>query len=183
MRVTDEMVHALNRLHEQGQMEARKELRRHGITPRKTYAAHPRSAAIRSLITRLTGHLPTIGTRVRHRAVEMTLGGEAQRAVLEAAARIPGALNAASQLVSSAYYAGMGDVFAASSDLVQSWIQSAILDGATCDPCEHADGTEFATWEDAQADMPDGGPYVDCDGEGRCRCRLIPSGPAADANA
>lgn len=177
MQITDEMILALNRLNELGRREATKELKRHGVEPAKTYA-RPRTAAIRTLIGRLSDFLPRISVRVHRRSVELHLAGEAQRAILEAAARIPGALDAASQLVSSAYYSGMGDVFSASSDLIASWIHSAILDGGTCDPCAEGDGTEYPTWEDAQTDFPDGGPFADCDGEGRCRCRLVPTGPA-----
>lgn len=179
IRVTDGMTAVLSWLHEQGRREARAELARHGITPRRRYARHARRVS--HIVSKLSGFLPTISVRTRRRTVEMSLAQEAGSAVLESAARVPGALDAASQLVSSAYYSGMGDVFSDSADLVSGWTHSAILDGGTCDPCEAADGTHYDTWEDAQDDMPDGGPYVDCDGEGRCRCRLVPEGAAEEA--
>lgn len=177
MRVSDEMVKALNWLREQGKREARKELKRHGVEPAVVYA-RPRTARVRALLNRLSGWLPTISVRTRRRAVEMQLAGAAQSEILSAAARVPGALDAASRLVSSAYYGGMGDVFSASADLISGWTYSAILDGATCEECEAKDGTHYDSWEDAQDDMPDGGPNPDCDGDGRCRCRLVPEGPA-----
>lgn len=180
MRVTPEIVAALNHLHELGRREAIRELARHGVKhqPNRSYAG-PRSRRIAALIDRLTSWLPTISVRTSRRAVQLSLAQEAHRSVLRAASRVPGALDAASRLVSSAYYSGMGDVFANSADLISGWTYSAVLDGGTCDVCESMDGTEYATWEDAQNDMPDGGPNPDCDGDGRCRCRLVPNGPAA----
>jgi BMFP domain-containing protein YqiC len=178
MKITPEMVAALNRLHELGRREAVRELARHGVKAARsrTYAG-PRSRRVAALINRLAGHLPTISVRVRRRAVEVTLAQESQRAVLRAAGRVPGALDAASRLVSSSFYAGMGDVFSASSDLIQGWSYSAVLDGGTCDTCSAMDGTTYDSWDEAQGDMPDGGPNPDCDGDGRCRCRLVPTGP------
>lgn len=181
MHVTDEMVAALNWLREQGVREARRELARHGVRPAtaRTFA-RPRTSGVRALANRLAGWLPTISVRTRGRAVQLQLAGEAQRAILESAARVPGALDAASRLVSSAYYGGMGDVFSNSASLISGWTYSAILDGGTCPPCEDMDGTHYDTWEEAEEDMPGGGPNPDCDGDGRCRCRLVPEGPAEE---
>jgi hypothetical protein len=182
MVVTDEMTAALNHLHDLGRRTAKKELARHGLTNyQEREYARPRNAVVARLIHRLTSFLPTISVRTSRRAVQLNLAQESHRAILQAASRIPGALDAASRLVSSAYYSGMGDVFSGAADKISGWTYSAVLDGATCDVCAEADGTEYDTWEDAQADMPDGGPNPDCDGDGRCRCRLVPNGLADDA--
>lgn len=176
MRITDEMVAAMNELHRTGVREARRELARAGVRAR-SYAA-PRSQAIRRLINQLTGHLPSISVRVRRRSVQLQLAQESHRAILAQASRIPGALDAASRLVSSAMYSGMGDVFSASADLIGGWTYSAVMDGGTCESCSSLDGTHYDTWEDIQDVLPDGGPNPDCDGGGRCRCRAVPEGPA-----
>lgn len=50
---------------------------------------------------------------------------------------------------------------------------SELLDGSTCEPCATIDGTEYDSVEEAEADYPDSGPYIDCDGGARCRGTLV----------
>lgn len=179
--VTDEMIKALNWLHEQGMREAKAELERAGVQTHavRRYDASPRDR-IRGLVQKLAGLLPAISVRTRHKAIEADLSGVALSAVLRSGARVPGALDAAGRLVSGAYYGGMGQVFEEHGDLVAAWEYSAIMDGGTCSECASMDGKRYETWEDAVLDMPNGGPNPRCYGDGRCRCRLVPSGPAPD---
>jgi hypothetical protein len=57
-----------------------------------------------------------------------------------------------------------------------TYVASEVLDVNTCDPCLAADGTEFATLDEAMAAYPSGG-YADCDGELRCRGTFIATWP------
>lgn len=88
--------------------------------------------------------------------------------------KVPGAMAIAADLVSSPFDTGLADVFAQTANLFDAWQYTAIMDAGTCGPCADADGTVYDTWEEAMADMPDGGPNPDCDGDMRCRCRLVP---------
>jgi hypothetical protein len=127
--------------------------------------------------------LPRISVRTRDRAIEADLSGAALSEVMRAGSRVPGALDAASEIVSSAYYGGMGEVFDAHADQVDGWEYTAIMDGGTCPECASRDGKTYESWTEAQVDMPNGGPNPRCHGRGRCRCRLVPAGAAPPAVA
>lgn len=53
-----------------------------------------------------------------------------------------------------------------------TYVATELMDGATCDPCEGIDGTEYETLDDAEADYSNGG-YNDCDGGLRCRGIIV----------
>ena len=60
--------------------------------------------------------------------------------------------------------------------LVSGWVYSALMDAATCGPCETLDNTEYPTWEAISQVLPGGGPNPECYGNGRCRCMPVPAG-------
>lgn len=196
LTATRSMLEPLERLFRLGREEALAELRRAGVQtvePRRQFANDPHrhaqphkklwhGGALEVLAGKLESGLGRISRRVQEGveagSVQIDLGEQTQLAVARALLKVPGGRDLASQLVSVALDRGMALTFDANQAAVASWEQTAVLDGATCDPCEEADGTEFASWSDAQDQMPDGGPYVECDGGDRCRCRLVPTGPS-----
>lgn len=180
MQITPEMTRVLRRLYLTGVAAARAEAASMGVPLKRTLEAEPAP--------------PPPGTRRAYRRLTALLGGLSDKLQTEHAARlevvaaarpemvralnsVPGALDAAGRVVSTTLFSGLGDVFAANADAFGGWEHTAILDGGTCDECETADGTVYPTWEAAQDDLPDGGPYVKCLGEDRCRCRLVPLAP------
>lgn len=86
---------------------------------------------------------------------------------------IPGALDVASRVVSSAQFAGVADVFGANTDAFGGWQYSAVMDSGTCEVCAALDGTVYESLDEALSDLPNWGPNPQCLGDGRCRCRLI----------
>lgn len=89
-------------------------------------------------------------------------------------ARVPGAMAAAADLVSSPFDSGLNDVFLETGNLFEGWAYSAVMDKGTCEVCAEMDGTVYIGYEAALEAMPEGGPNPDCDGGDRCRCRLVP---------
>lgn len=61
-------------------------------------------------------------------------------------------------------------------DEIQYYIYSAILDNATCGPCEDADGQESTNIDD----LPDA-PLQDCEGMAACRCAIVGVGKEENA--
>lgn len=179
VRPTPALEKVLADLYAKGQEHGNAELRKAGYTAYAARGEGKRLTALRDQLKRLLGGL---NQRLHRRTTELDLGTVSQAAVIDALSKVPGALDVASRMISSTVYAGLGDAFDKAADQVDStaggggngWEQTAVMDGGTCDPCGEADGTVYDTWEDAQATMPDGGPYVDCEGEERCRCRLAP---------
>lgn len=191
--VTTAMLKVLRELFELGQRAAILEARSMGVelepSPRRplirTFAA-PISGD-RGALT-LAAYLARFNDRMRFealRAINTKVSGVARlgftggtfdaRAIMaRAIVQTPGALDAAGRVVSMQLDAGLADVFGANADAFAGWQYTAVLDGATCPTCEEADGTIYATWDEAMVDMPDGGPNPECDGGSRCRCRLVP---------
>lgn len=181
LRMTASMVVALNDLYRAGVREALAELRAAGIDPRRSYAADVPSldTAKGILQTRLGG----ISARATREAGEVALRYDVAEIGQTSMTRyidrlVPGALDAASRLVSVAYSAGREDIFSLNSQLVGAWQQSAVMDAGTCGPCDEADGTVYDSWEECPPM-----PYPPCDGDTRCRCTLIPAGASEQAVA
>ena len=65
--------------------------------------------------------LGPLSTRLDKHRVELTTGGKAQSAVLDALYVVPGALDIASRVVSTALDEGMASTFADVADLVAGW--------------------------------------------------------------
>lgn len=179
LMLTPAMRKPLGRLYELGVTEAKAELdrlalpiRAHRRAPRPT----PGVKGLAEVIDTVEAGLPAIAVRIEQDLVRADLSSAAAAAIARALLAIPGARDIASQVVSTALYSGMGATFEEHEDLVAGWEWSSVLDSGTCDPCEQGDGTQYATWSEAQQDLPNGGPAVVCDGEGRCRCRLVPLG-------
>ena len=92
---------------------------------------------------------------------------------MKARQAVPGAMAASAGLVTGAYTGGLEDVFRGNADAFGGYLYSAVLDGGTCEPCALKDGTFYPTLDAAAADGMDGfGPYPQCAGGFRCRCRL-----------
>ena len=111
---------------------------------------------------------------------QQRIGGDVPIPALARAldAKVPGALDAASYLVSPAFTGGTGDVFRLRAGLFGKWIYTAVMDKATCSVCADLDGRIFHSWnaiaEGPHAPLPNGGPNPGCYGGGRCRCRAAP---------
>lgn len=175
--VTPRMAAVLARLYQRGVQAAHQEAASMGVELRKTFEAEPAPIpdGTQKPYLRLRVLLGALSKRINdEHAARHELYADTRPEMLRALNRVPGALDAAGRVVSKALMTGMGDVFAANADAFSGWQASAVLDGGTCGPCEENDGHVYATWTDAMDDLPDGGPYVGCLGEDRCRCRLVP---------
>lgn len=178
--ITPRMARILRELYERGVRAAHEEAASMGVPLRRAFEAEPAPPApgTERGYVRLRMLLGALSRRLEgEAAVKLTIGAATRPEMVRALYRVPGAMDAAGRVVSMTLMSGMGDVFAANADAFGGWQASAVLDGGTCGPCEENDGTIYATWADAMADLPDGGPYVDCDGGDRCRCRLVPLAP------
>lgn len=179
VRVTPAMTDILADLYENGERHGNAELRKAGFT---SYAEAPgREPRLEKLKAMLTQFLGGLNQRLARTTTTLDLSALSTRAIADAMAKVPGALDVAGRMISSATYAGLGAAFDRAAPEVDvtvagtggnGWEYTAVMDGGTCDPCSEADGTQYDTWDEAQADLPDGGPNPDCDGETRCRCRL-----------
>lgn len=175
LKVTPEMVAVLQGLHDAGRKHARREIQ--ALTGKKLTSREFAEDDIAKLTAKLDKHLKALGKKVEAKATALgggTLDDAARFAMTQQVAQMPGALNVASQMVSSALYSGVGSVYSEEAGLFGSWQYSAVMDNATCDPCAELDGEEYESWEAIQEVLPDGGPNPECDGEGRCRCRAVP---------
>lgn len=180
VRPTPAILKVLEELYAAGEKHGEAELRKAGY---RGYAAAGGRKRLNALKAQLTTYLGSLNQRLRKKTTELDLGTLSRAAIVDSLSRVPGALDVASRMISQTVYAGLGAAFDRASGQVDAeqgggggngWEQTAVMDGGTCDPCAEADGTVYDTWEQAQDTMPDGGPYVDCDGETRCRCRLAP---------
>jgi hypothetical protein len=176
LTVTPAMRGPLRRLARFGRDEARAELARLGVRSHVAFDPDPSVPGLDELFDTIAAGLPGLSLRIQQDLVAADLTDASTLAVARALLRVPGARDIASRVVSSALMDGMGAVFEDAGDLVSGWEWSAVLDSGTCGPCDAGDGTQYRTWGEAQADLPNGGPAVVCDGGGRCRCRLVPLG-------
>ena len=64
---------------------------------------------------------------------------------------------------------GRADEAAAQSGRIANCVQSAILDGNTCDACMEGDGRETTDLAEAETWTP----VADCEGGSRCRCCVV----------
>lgn len=179
LSITESMRDVLRALHDVGKLEALAELRALGVTPVEQTFAVGDEPWLDELSLSLQRSLNGIGYRIERELTPLS-AMDMSRVQIAAAAerRVPGALDAASRLVSGALATGTGDVFGTNRDLIERWEYSAVSDGRTCSECRSHDGDEYDTWDDAQAVLPGGGPNPSCFGDGRCRCRLLPAAPA-----
>jgi hypothetical protein len=181
LQITKEMQEILVGLYDEGGRQAREELRKMGIEPRREYAELPR--VVRALTRALRQYLGAITVRARKEAkalaVEIEVTERArERIAEEVEKRVPGARDAASRLVSGAFDAGLAGVYEDHEDLFPCWQYTAVMDAATCEPCRSKDGTRYESLAELYEDLPNFGPNPLCLGDGRCRCRGIPCLPA-----
>lgn len=178
MDVTPEMLRVLTQLYRTGRQHAKDEIAK--LTGIKLPRSFSEADTLDQLSAKLSAHLKPFEKKVVHQAVSADIGSIAEIAVTRAVLQMPGAVNVASQLVSSAVFAGVGSVYDQSAGLFSAFTYSAVMDDNTCPECEAHEGEEFESWDAIQEVLPDGGPNPDCDGEGRCRCRAVPSGMSAE---
>jgi hypothetical protein len=184
IRVTYPIYRALYDLHLAGKEAARQEMRSMGLRPYDEPRALTEEDRLRVLGQIRTGldqdllaQLDRLQVKVSNTAVTATIGDYAFGAVARELAAVPGALDAASNLVSEAYSSGLAVTYENNQTLFAAWEYTAIMDGATCDVCRAWDGHVFKTLDAALAVMPGFGPNPSCFGRGRCRCRLVPQPP------
>jgi hypothetical protein len=175
LRPTSEMAAVLRRLHRLGKREAALELDRLGY-PRRALAVEPLDfdEELGPLAARLRTLLGSISARVHNEVLEVGLSDVAASAVLRAALRVPGARDAASRIISSAFTNGLTATFETYSEIVSCWEYSAVLDAGVCERCRQWDGERFYSLATLYAVLPDFGPNPECLGDGRCRCRAVP---------
>ena len=173
LKHTAAMREPLDRLHRLGQREALAELRRAGYDiPARSMVAEPIPGP-EGYHGYVGNELVAFSVRLDKHRVELTSGGAVQNAVIGALYVVPGAMDIASRVVSTALDEGFSSTFSDLEDLASGWEYTAVLDDATCDACEGSDGEEYATWAEAEVMVPN----AECAGEGRCRCEIIPLGP------
>jgi hypothetical protein len=185
LQVTEGMVQPLAELYQWATEEAAREMERLGVARiglAESDPADPRLIGpIRPVVARLEFDLRRLEGRIGRDLSDVgglnevlgTVPGMAARRLAE----IPGALDAASYLVTPSYAMGLEDVYKANADLFGGYLYSASLDGGTCVECRSKDGREYATLEEAEVDLPGFGPNPSCRGGSRCRCRLVPLAP------
>lgn len=171
--VTERMVTILRSLYRTGAKHAHREVEQ--LAGVKLPRSYSEKNDIEALTAKLKKQLHPLETKVVTKAVSADIGSIAQVAAVRTVLQMPGALNVASQLVSSAVFMGLGSVYDENAGLFGGWTYSAVMDENTCDECEAHDGEEFNSWDEIMEMLPDGGPNPDCFGEGRCRCRAVPS--------
>ena len=190
MRVTEEMVLALEALYRAGERHARAEMKSMGYPT--SYAERPRVGKLfRALLTHLASMLGGIGFRIQREApvlkaqldagnlkTDVTSISGLQNVLFKAMEkRVPGSLDVASRLVSSAIAQGLGDTYREIALDAPCWVYTAVMDGATCASCKALDGSVYDTWDEIMVVLPGGGPNPKCLGDGRCRCRVVPCPP------
>lgn len=183
---TDRLTGVLVGLYEKGIDHARAEVRDAGLdpdAPARTLAQDPReirggqtTRRFQAIVAALDVRLADLSAKLEGETISWDLGSLSAAAITQAVLGLPGARSVATDFVSPPMYAGMGSVWddLSTAGVVERWTATAILDAATCGPCEANDGATYESWADAQVDFPGGGPYVECDGGPRCRCRLVP---------
>jgi hypothetical protein len=180
LRVTPEIVAAMDALVDAGRRHAREEIRT--LTGRELSDREYEEVGgrLRRFLATLTEALTAIGVRIAGAldAAEFRASNEITEQLLEKLDReIPGARDVASRLASGLMFGGLGEVYEANADLFPCFTYSAVMDSATCGPCRDTDGRRYDTWADGEVDLPGGGPNPRCLGDGRCRCRLVPCPP------
>jgi len=188
LQVTRGMLLPLERLFRLGREEALAELRRAGVTqaraPVRQYAhAHPHKrlahgGALSFLAQRIRDDLHKLSRKVEGEMVTLDLSEASSLAIARALLRVPGGKDIASRVISTAMDRGFAQTFEENKELAGAFEYTAVLDGATCDPCDELDGTEYESWDAIQDVLPDGGPNPECEGGDRCRCRAVPLGAA-----
>ncbi len=177
------MVEPLVALYERGRREARAELDRAGVALPRAFAV-PVPERIRAPYLRLTVGLEGITSRAQ-RDLERTyqdltlddVNSLVRRRIDAALDRVPGLRSVAASLVSESFIAGTADLYEENLDAFGGFVATAILDANTCEDCLGKDGTTYPTPAAAAADgWKNGGwgPYEECDGRDRCRCRIVP---------
>src|SRR5436309_857669 len=111
-------------------------------------------AAVEQAEARLGRRLTYAERAVDIVGLDRDLRAVGQQAVARAIAKVPGALDVASRIVSSAAFAGIGDVYDANAGLFDAFMYSAVMDAATCDPCAELDGESFESWDAIQEVLP-----------------------------
>lgn len=184
VRVTAPIVQILSDLYDVGEQHGERELRAAGYAGYASKGEEKR-ARIKQVVAALTRLLGGLNSRVVNEALKLDLGSLSAAAIVKALETVPGALDAAGRIVSTGTYMGLGAAFdRASGQVDQSviagvqggngWERTEVMDNHTCNACAEGDGKQFATWGEAMYDMPNGGPSIDCYGQGRCRGRLAP---------
>jgi len=184
---TEKMLRILRQLRRSGRAHALAELDSMGYLARKMAVPAqppgepppPRPSLVLLTDTEieatLRARLHSLTMKIERDALAADLSSMATSAIERAVVKVLGARGIAADLVSPTFGAGLGDTFEAHADLVDGWEITAILDGATCDPCAELDGSTYATTADLMEVMSGFAGVDDCDGGDRCRCRAIPS--------
>jgi len=176
-KITPEMAAALTWLYERGGAHALAEMRSMGIDT--TEFAEPRfSKLLRKLFDQLGEMLGHIGFRIQREAPVIRArfdSGSLQGTVAKAMEkRVPGALDAASRLVSAAITNGLDDKYLDRIELFTQWRYTAVMDKGTCKSCSTLDGTLFPSRDALMKAIGGSWPNPNCAGDGRCRCRAVP---------
>lgn len=175
LTVTEEMLAPLDELTALGREEAWNELERAGYRlPARSFAQIEEFPDDRDPAAYLARNLGAIKIRIEQDLVQADLSGLASDAIARALLRIPGGRDIASRIVSTALVNGLAQTWEEVSDQLGGFEYSAILDGGVCERCRPLDGTRYATWDEIQTVLPNGGPNPRCLGGGRCRCRAVP---------
>lgn len=176
LAVDDRMRAALVGLFRAGRAHAFRELRLLGYTTRELADAPTPDelAKVSVAIDMLEAKLGALSIKLNAKHVAVSIEGATQDALVKALRKVLGARAAAADVVSTAMFAGMGQVFEDHADLVPCWEYTAVLDAGTCDVCESFEGLRFFSLEDLFAALPNFGPNPICLGGSRCRCRAVP---------
>ena len=176
---TPEILAPLAALFERGRREAAAELDRAGVTLPRRYVStlHPR---LDDVYVRIVAGLNTIANRAETDVGRTVLDQvrDVTTARIDAAIdRVPGLRAVAASLVSESFIAGTADLYEENADAFGGFVATSVLDGNTCPSCSAVDGTVYPTIPDAaRAGWRNGGwgPYEQCLGGPRCRCRIVP---------
>ncbi len=182
LAVTDAMLTPVVALYERGRREAAAELERAGVTlPRQYATTVPRR--LDDVYLRLTVGLNAIGRRAETDLARLTETGSddvnalVRGRISNAIDRVPGLRAVAASLVSESFIAGTADLYEENADAFGGFVATSVLDGSTCSRCSSVDGTTYPTNQAAAAaGWGNGGwgPYAECFGGPRCRCRIVP---------
>ena len=171
------MMKAIEGMHTFGRNEAKREIRRLGVSTREMFAAVPPgfdvTATLQPIFDRLGQQLITTGVRLDTATVnDFLVRGTVDVGGIISAAGVRGAITG---LLPQAFTSGLATTYEqAPDDTFGGYEYSAELDGGTCPECDGQNGTVFATLDEAYQVLPDFGPNPNCYGGWRCRCRLVP---------
>lgn len=180
LEVTPKMVDALNALYHAGVRHARREAKALGVKIPATYATMVTvPLRLHKILRRLIANLSGMALRLERDAKLGTDDGLVRGSLnVGAVVQAVGVAGALDGLLPQTFTSGLADTYEGAADAFDGWQYSAELDGGTCNACEPLDGETYATLDEAYAVLPDFGPNPDCEGGWRCRCRLVPIGPA-----